>query len=127
MSPAIYKNTKKGLKVIYDPPEDNPNFGEAGASIEHDGNLVARNLWLKRVDMYLDGLQKMAIKELPPGTIYEIRSMIPVNYGYRIGVAWYSNRAMQQKPELPLMPYPGELDELGGFKFMGRMRTPVAL
>ncbi len=132
--PMNYSVDEDGsVRVSYDPPEDNPNFGECGGAIENSSECLSlRELGRASVseferDMpqHLEMLHEMARKKLPPGTVYELRGKIPSDYGRSRGVAWYHIDAMGDWPVTGAIPYPGTKNQLGGYMQLGTFRTPT--
>lgn len=84
----------------------------------------SHDAWLAGMADHLSALHAAAVAQLPSGTVYEIRSAIPTDFGRSVGVAWYHVPKMQQMELVAMKGYPGVLNELGGFVLMGRVRTP---
>ncbi len=104
------------VQITYDTPEENPRFGEAGESVP-----LARNPSPESVTGAVRTLHAAAAKALPPGTVYELRSMIP---GLDIGgIAWYHIDRMKDWPVTGAIPWPGEINPLGGYVKLGTFRT----
>lgn len=120
------------VRVFYDPPESNPNYGECGEAIECDGeSVVIKTLgpsdlsrFVDDLSVHIDELHRRAQGALPAGTVYEIRGMMPQSYGRRYGVAWYHVDAMKDWPVTGSIVYPGKRNELGGYMMLGTFRTP---
>lgn len=119
------------LKVRFEPPESAPNYGEKGEAIElADGKRVISvfedmgpNEFDLRCNDVLLSLHEMAKKKLPPGTVYEIRGKVRSDYGRSRGLAWYTNLHMQEDRPIGGIPYPGKLNELAGYTFLGRFKA----
>jgi hypothetical protein len=110
------------LRIWYDDPEnEDPMFGEDGEQIMHEGH--GRDAWLAQMYHHLGKLKMQARAKLGAGKVYEIRAKIPTNFGMNVGVAWYTTKAMQALELVDEKPYPGVHNELGGYMFMGRMKT----
>jgi hypothetical protein len=133
MMAARYSLLQDGsFRVTYDSPEENPNFGECGNSIDNEGGHVTlKELGPASVEKFerdmpqhIEMLHQMAREKLPPGTVYDIRGKIPSDYGRSRGVAWYHVDAMKDWPVTGPIPYPGTLNGLGGYMQLGTFRTP---
>jgi hypothetical protein len=121
------------LKIWWDSPEENPSYGEKGQAITiRDNDLVVEKLMPMGTEDFdrsaahiIDRLHQLARAELGPGVIYEIRGKIPNNYGRGRGLAWYTCAWVQKEKDALMGPisYPGELNELGGYMFLGRFCT----
>ena len=121
------------ITVTYDTPEEHPSYREDGQSIETgDTGVVLKQLtnltpdlfWNFGVSEIIGKLHELAREKLGPGVVYEIRGKIPTNYGRSRGLAWYTSHWMQSDAEPPFeMPYPGKLNELGGYMIIGRFKT----
>jgi hypothetical protein len=112
-----YKVLEDGrISITYDPPEENPNYGEVGASIP-----VEKDPTPEDIDRVVSQLHLDAKKALPPGTVYDLRTTFDGS-----GIAWYHVDAMRDWPVLLLHHYirwPGEKHELGGYYTLGTYRT----
>lgn len=66
----------------------------------------------------------MANYELDPGTVFEIRVMIPTHQGKNRGVAWYTSPEIQSKPEVPRRPITQAAANVElGFAFLCRLKA----
>lgn len=120
------------IRVFYDPPEENPNFGECGQAIECDGDSVTVERlepstlprFVSELPVHIEELHRRAREALPVGAVYEIRGMIPQKYGRRYGIAWYHIDAMKDWEVTGVIPYPGKLNSLGGYMILGTFQVP---
>ena len=114
------------LRIWYDDPEtEDPSFGEIGEAIsyEPEAGKGSRDGWLAQMHTHVEMLKADAARKLGPGKVYELRAKIPTNFGRNLGVAWYSLKSMSVLELVDEKPYPGVHNELGGYMFMGRLRT----
>lgn len=120
------------LEMYYDSPEEAPNYGEKGQAITiRDNDLVVEKLMPMATEDFdrgaqfiIDRLHTLAKAELGSGVVYEIRGKIPNNYGRGRGLAWYTLASMQELEVTGPRAYPGLVNELGGYAFLGRFKTP---
>lgn len=123
---------KGNFKVWYDTPDENPNYREDGEMIELAGSDITVGTLAKCSPREFDGdahniiqrLHTMACEKLGAGTVYEIRAKIPTNYGRGRGLAWYTTHWLQTAPLEEALPYPGKINELGGYMYLGRFKVP---
>lgn len=102
------------FKIEYDPPEDNPNFGEKGEAVD-----IPNDASLEHINSLIDGRHEDAKNNLPPGSVYDIRSKWD-----HTGVAWYHVDAMDKWPTTGPIPWPGLENDPGGYYILGTFRTP---
>lgn len=122
----------KNLRIWWDTPEEDPSYGERGQAIAiQDLDLLVQKLMPMGTEEFdrsapfiIDRLHKLAREELGSGALYEIRGKVPTNYGRGRGLAWYTSAAMQTLEVTGPRAYPGLYNELGGYSFLGRFRTP---
>jgi hypothetical protein len=86
-------------------------------------NFKTKEEWIAAMPHHLDYLQSRARQCLPVGYHYDIRVKVPQYYGLNLGVAWYNNPSINKLPLVKPTPYPGILDETGGYFLMGRFRV----
>jgi hypothetical protein len=140
MSAKYIDQPDGSIRVEYDTPEEDPSHREDGQAIEHEPVVTEldegesftiqaftdshRKRWMRAIPHHVEELIRRAREKLKPGVIFEIRAKIPTDYGTRLGVAWYTNHDLQSgEPDPELLPYPGKMNELGGYCYMGRLRA----
>jgi hypothetical protein len=101
------------ISITYDPPEENPNYGEVWASIPVEKDPSPEN-----IDRVVSQLHLDAKKALPPGTVYDLRTTFDGS-----GIAWYHVDAMRDWPVTGEIPYPWKKNELGGYFILGIFKT----
>lgn len=117
---AHYRALRSGrIKVTYDTPEEDPRFGEAGASIR-----LFPPISEEQIERVLQCLHQDAARVLPPGTTYDMRAKLPGSKDP--GIAWYHVHTMKDWPVTGMVPYPGITNPLGGYMQLGTFRTPDA-
>jgi len=130
---AHYKEGKNGNFIVtYDTPEENPSYLEDGQCIEiENGHKVIATLerigpreFDAQAGEIIEKLHAMAAAKLAPGTIYEIRGKIQTDYGRGRGLAWYTNHWLQEREPTGAIEYPGKVNELGGYMFLGTFMVP---
>lgn len=60
-------------------------------------------------------------QHLPIGAHYELRQMIPKDYGRFHGIAWYASPAMQNKPWKQFISFEPEYIDTGGYFLLGQL------
>jgi hypothetical protein len=109
------------LGSVYQPSREAGPFPlkdvrESGDFVELWGTITVNEVDV-RVYLIAD-----AARTLKPGQRFEVRKMIPSNYGRTFGMAWYRNDAMDKRESWgrqPLTPETG-----GGYYLVGEYVTP---
>ena len=70
-----------------------------------------------------DRLIEQARAQLPPGTVFEIRRQMPLDFGRTRGMAWYYSPGLPREPLFLSSAKDAEFDILNGVYLVARLRA----